>query len=136
MAASLAIGIALGTQWQASERLVGTSGNTLIASGTLAHSLDTQLNSTLGSTRILVSFRSKDAGLCRVFSAPVLDGIACRYGGTWQLRQTRKPSPAKNTDYRQEASGDAVLLAAAQDMMAGEPLDAAAEARARASGWR
>lgn len=136
VAASLILGVALGTQWQGVGGPVSTNRGTLVASGTLATSLDTQLALAEGDTRILASFRTQDGGYCRVFASPALDGIACRAGGSWQLRQTRTPSPAQNSGYRQASSGNAALLAAAQDMMVGDPLDAAAEARARASGWR
>jgi hypothetical protein len=36
----------------------------------------------------------------------------------------------------QAGSTDPELMAAAQQMMAGDPLDAGAEAKARAAGWR
>ncbi|UVO54152.1 anti-sigma factor [Sphingomonas sp. SUN039] len=136
VAASLVAGIALGTQWPGAEGPVSAQGSTLVASGTLAKSLDTQLASAAGETRILASFRAQGGGYCRVFAAPALDGIACRNGGSWQLRQTRAPAMPQDAAYRQAASGDAALLAAAQEMMAGDPLDAATEARARAAGWK
>lgn len=136
VAASLVAGIALGTQWPETDGPVSTRGRTLVASGPLAKSLDTQLASAGGETRILASFRAQDGGYCRVFSAPALDGIACCNGGNWQLCQTRAPVTQQDATYRQAASGDTALLAAAQDMMAGDPLDAAAEAKARAAGWK
>jgi hypothetical protein len=43
---------------------------------------------------------------------------------------------APTAAYAQAGSADPDLMAAAQDMMAGAPLDAAGEARARARGWR
>jgi hypothetical protein len=52
------------------------------------------------------------------------------------LRQTRSPENRQTAEYRQAGSADAALLAEAQAMMAGDPLDAAAERRARDLGWR
>jgi hypothetical protein len=43
---------------------------------------------------------------------------------------------APSTAYAQAGSADPDLMAAAQDMMAGAPLDAAGEADARVHGWR
>ena len=136
VAASLVVGVALGTQWQGPTGPVSASGSSLMASGNLARALDTQLASTSGDTRILVSFRVAGGGYCRVFAAPALDGIACRSGATWELRQTQASGARRDAAYRQAASGEAPLLAAAQDMMAGEPLDEAAETRARSVGWK
>lgn len=136
LAASLVLGVGLGTLWNGGARLpVGVRGGTLVAAGPLAHALDTQLASTSGDMRILVSFRGAD-GYCRVFASPATDGIACRSGDAWQLRQTRSGRTAIANDYRQAASADPALMAAAQDMMNGEPLDQAAERGARAAGWR
>lgn len=136
VAASLVVGVALGTQWQEPNGPVSSSGSSLVASGDLARALDTQLASTSGDTRVLVSFRAAGGGYCRVFAAPAVDGIACRSGAIWELRQTRASGARRDAAYRQAASGEAPLLAAAQDMMAGEPLDEAAETRARAAGWK
>ena len=107
-----------------------------MASGDLARALDTQLASVSGDTRVLVSFRAQGGDYCRVFAAPALDGIACRDGKAWQLRQTRTSAAQGRAEYRQAASDNAALMAAAQEMMAGEPLNEEAEARARASGWK
>jgi len=86
---------------------------------------------------VLASFRATGGGYCRVFVAPVTQGIACRDAHGWALRQTRAGTgEAGQGDYRQAGSSDPALLAAAQDMMAGDPLDAAGEARAQAAGWR
>jgi len=45
-------------------------------------------------------------------------------------------SRASTSGYAQAGSADPSLMAAAQELMAGEPLDAAAEASARAAGWK
>ena len=111
----------------------------LYASGPLAASLDTQLAATQGAApvRMLASFRATGGEYCRVFAASVANGIACRDARGWALRQTRAaPGEGGQGDYRQAGSSDPALLAAAQDMMAGAPLDAAGEAKAKATGWR
>ena len=136
VAASLVIGVALGTQWIAGEGPVTARGTALIASGELARALNNQLAADSGETRVLVSFREQSGGYCRVFAAPALDGIACKQGDAWQLRQTRTSTKQADAAYRQAASGEAELMAAAQDMMAGAPLDRHAEERARNGGWK
>lgn len=134
IAATLLIGVLAGQQWRSGP--VAVTHGKMIASGGLARSLDTQLAANPGDTRILASFRSGGGQYCRVFAAAAVDGIACHEEGDWVLRQTRAASPVPGTDYRQAGSADASLLAEAQNMMAGDPLDAAAERKAREKGWR
>jgi hypothetical protein len=86
--------------------------------------------------KVAVSFRDKQGAYCRVFSSSATDGIACRDASGWALRRTQQGSTTQRGYYAQAGSPDPDLMAAAQDMMAGEPLDAKAEAAARGAGWR
>jgi hypothetical protein len=109
----------------------------LLARGGLAAALDGQLAADQGgATRIGVSFAAADGRFCRSFEDPDLSGLACRGDSGWQLVATAPGRAASEGQYRQASSGSALILAAAQEMMAGEPLDSAAERRARDSGWR
>ena len=136
LAASLLLGIGLGTRLGThSDAPFAVRDGKVIATGALAHALDSQVASASGDIRILVTFRGP-SGYCRVFAAAVADGIACRNRDKWKLLQTRSASAAPASAYRQTSSPDAALMAAAQDMMIGAPLDATSEARARAAGWR
>lgn len=120
----------------------GSDGN-LVASGKLASALDSQLASdnpqALGSpVRIGLTFAGGD-GYCRTFSAvraDSLSGIACRQDGEWRLRMATTPDGqrADAPDYRM-AGADDVIMQSAQALMRGDPLDSAAEQRARAGGW-
>jgi len=115
----------------------GADGGALVAGGSLATALDTRLASAQPANtaiRIGLTFRAQDGAMCRTFQGRALDGIACRAGKTWQLRRTVSDPAAARTDYRQASSG--VLMDAAQAMMAGDPLDAAAEKAARDGGWK
>jgi len=134
IAASLVLAVAVGHQWQSGP--VRVSGDRVVASGSLGRALDTQLASASGDTRMLVSFRDDRGSYCRVFATAAIDGIACRDQDQWVLRETRSPLHTAASDYRQAGSADAPLMAAAQDMMKGDPLDAAAERRVRDAGWR
>lgn len=136
IAASLMTGIAVGTQWTGSVGPIAAGKNGLVASGDLAGALNHQLASNSGTVRVLASFREKNGGYCRVFSAPSLDGIACKGADGWQLRRTQSADTSQRTNYAQAASGNAAIMAAAQDMMAGEPLDENAEKQAVARGWK
>jgi hypothetical protein len=135
VAASLVLGLAIGHGLQ-DPGVVQTRGDQLYAAGTLAGALDQQLASSQGAVQVPVSFRDAKGSYCRVFTSGTADGIACRDNQGWALRQTRAGSSAAKTDYAQAGSADPVLMAAAQEMMAGDPLDAGAEATARAKGWR
>lgn len=137
IAASLVFGLMLGRGLDQPD--VAMRGGALVAQGSLGTVLDRQLASTQGDAstlRVLVSFKAQDGRYCRAFQGRAVDGIACKGQGGWQLRATQAGSLAGGADYRQAGSADAALLAQAQGMMAGAPLDANAEAKARAANWR
>jgi hypothetical protein len=139
IAATLAVGIIAGQMVDFSGNPVASRNGQLVARAELKHALDVQLASAQPSdakVRIGVTFREPQGALCRSFESAGLAGIACRSDGNWQLRQTVAPENHAATDYRQAGSEEASVLQAAQAMMAGEPLDADAERRARESGWR
>lgn len=136
IAASLALGVMVGTQLVGGGPVAEKDG-ALIASAHLARALDTQLASAQdGDVRMLASFRRQSGGYCRVFAGEAASGIACREDGAWTLERLISGGKAQATQYRQAGSADAELMAAAQDMAAGEPLDAGQEAEARDKGWR
>ncbi|MBB5706138.1 anti-sigma factor family protein [Sphingopyxis panaciterrulae] len=134
IAASLVLGLTIGLRpWMPAAGVVDANG-ALVASGTLAEALDTQLASNQpadAAVRIGLSFRDETGRYCRSFEGDGLAGIGCREGSRWTLERTLRGEtrPA----YRQAASGD--LAADAAAMMAGAPLDAAAERVARDKGW-
>jgi hypothetical protein len=135
MAACLVVGVLVGRE--VDQGPIATKGNGLYAAGTLAHALDDQASGGSGPVRVAVSFRASDNGFCRVFQSTQADGIACRDPKGWALRRTMPGTPpATNGGYAQAESSDAELMAAAQNMMADMPLDAAGEKAAIAKGWR
>lgn len=140
IAATLAVGIIAGQMVDLSGGPVASRDGQLIAQGRLERALDVQLASAQPSdakVRIGVTFREPEGALCRSFDGAGLAGIACRADGEWRLRQTFAIDPAGGaTQYRQAGSGNAAVMQAAQAMMAGAPLDAEAERKAREAGWR
>lgn len=117
---------------------IAVADGVLIARGGLAAALDERLaadRADPGETRIGLSFAAADGRFCRTFDGAAMSGLACRGDTGWQLVATA-PGSGASGEYRQASSGSALILAAAQEMMAGEPLDAAGERRARDSGWR
>ncbi|MBX3595741.1 anti-sigma factor [Sphingomonas sp.] len=106
-----------------------------VARGAVAHALDTQLASTQAADapiRIGVSFRDAGGQLCRTFEQDGGGGIACADGKDWALRRYYGDVARQDTAYRQ-AGSSAAMMADAQAMMAGDPLDAGAEAAALAA---
>jgi hypothetical protein len=140
IAASLAIGIFVGRSLPVGvEGPVTTRNGVLVAQGDLAQALDTQLASAQpgdAATRIGVSFARADGAFCRTFEGPALSGLACREGARWHMVMTAAGSGGRQGDYRQAGNASARIAETAQDLMAGEPLDAAGERRARDRGWR
>jgi anti-sigma factor RsiW len=139
MAASLVLGLAIGQFVPRGGGAFGTADGALVARGPLAEALDTQLASAQpgdATTRIGVSFARADGSLCRTFASAGTSGLACREGDDWRMIATAAAGAAQRGDFRQAGSDSPIVLRAAQDLMAGEPLDDAAERRARDSGWR
>jgi hypothetical protein len=106
----------------------------LVASADLAKTLDGSVSGAAGDTRVLISFKDQGGRFCRGFETGALAGIACRDGSRWRLDRTEAAGPDQSTQYRQ--AGSAHIMAAAQDMAAGTPLDAAQERAAIQNGWR
>lgn len=137
IAASLVIGLFVG---QTLPRLAGESGIALeagqvVARGDVARALDTQLASTQaadGPVRIGVTFRDAAGDLCRTFEQGAIGGIACSAGDDWRLARLYGGVEAQTTEFRQAGSANAAMMADAQAMMAGDPLDAEGEAAALA----
>ncbi|PNU03174.1 transcriptional regulator [Novosphingobium guangzhouense] len=137
IAASLALGLFFGMRTQDTGVRV-TSEGALVATGMLSRGLDERLASAneSGKMRILTSFRLGDGGYCRVYDAGATSGIACKDQDNWILERTATSDKAQSGEYRQAGSAQQDLMAAAQAMAAGEPLDEAQEQAARAAGWR
>jgi anti-sigma factor RsiW len=137
IAASLVLGLMLGSQLHREGPVTQTRAG-LAASGSLARTLDRQLASAgdVDGLRMLASFRRQGGDYCRVFAGTATSGIACRRDGTWLLERTMAGGGGPSSDYRQAGSVQGDMLAAAQDMMRGDPLDAAQERAAIEKGWR
>lgn len=104
----------------------------------LATALDTQLAATQpadAATRILLSFENKDGSFCRAWRGNTQGGIACRDDTGWKIEQQFALGATAGSEFRQ-AGSEADLLAAAQDMAAGDAFDADAERVARDRGWK
>jgi hypothetical protein len=120
----------------------------IVASGSLARALSEQLASqqdASAAVQIGVSFRSKSGEYCRTFrlqGSSGTAGLTCREPAGWRVDVLAHSagsagSAATQGPYRQAASAlPATVLRAVDDAIAGDPLDAAAEAQARASGWQ
>lgn len=140
LAATLVAGLVIGQLLpQAMPGPIGQSGNLVVARGALARALDRQLASEAPSDavyRIGVSFRGRDGRYCRAFEAAAGAGIGCHGAAGWELaRFVAGVAHSPSAGYRQASSASVDILAAAQDMMTGAPLDAGQERRARAEGW-
>lgn len=113
-------------------------GDRMIASGKLERALDTQLASagTADATRILLTFEDGRGNICRSFSGETASGVACRDDDQWQVRGLFSGAQGKQGDYRQASSSDPRLMALVDDMIAGEPFDAAREKTTLDKGWK
>ncbi len=139
LAATLVAGLVAGQLLSPGARgPIGQQDGAVVAQGDLARALDSKLASVQGDSgyRIGVSFRSTDDRYCRTFSGQTGAGIGCRDARGWALtRFVAGVSPRQRGAYAQAASPSTEILAAAQNMMAGNPLDAAQERQAKAKRW-
>lgn len=145
---SLAASFALGAlAWHFASRLnsvapITTSRGEFVASGALEQALNGQLAADQAPAAVVqmgVSFRSRQGDYCRTFrlrDTAAASGLACRESSGWTVQVLVHDAPAAQGEYRQAASAmPATVLHAVEDSIAGEPLDSADEAAARARGW-
>jgi hypothetical protein len=147
IAASLVIGVIIGQamlRGPASTAVTSRDGQ-LLASGVLARALSTQLagaQTDQNPVQIGASFKSKAGAYCRTFTlheSTTLAGLACRQHDDWSvqvLAQTTPTAQNSNGAYRQAGSEiPKSVLQSVEDNIAGDPLDARAEAAARDKSW-
>jgi hypothetical protein len=138
IAASLAVGLIAGQLIPLQrDGPFSVEDGALIAQGDLAEALDTELASARrpgAPARIGVSFADRQGRFCRSFDAPAFAGLACHQDGDWRIMMTAPTDAATETQYRQ--AGSSLVMRAAQEMMAGAPLDAEAERAAMKADWR
>ena len=139
MAAVFVIGIATGNMLLSGPTSpIAPEAGRLVASAGLENALYNRLASQPSDDgpRIGVTFRDKSGAICRSFSDRGADGVACRDQGDWRLRALFQGEQDPVGDYRMAAGADPRLGAMVDDMIAGEPLDAAQEQAARDNGWK
>ncbi|HUD92471.1 anti-sigma factor [Sphingobium sp.] len=136
IAASLMLGLGIGRMSGGDADPISMRDGVMVAQGTLARALDTQLASAQdGATiRIGLSFQRKGGGWCRSFDGSVA-GVACRHGEGWQVQQVL-PGVGHGTEYRQASSADARVMATVDALIEGAPANASREKAAQAGGWR
>jgi len=140
MAASLVLGGLIAWELLApSEIMMTASGGSLVAQGALAAALDQQLaSSQLASdpVRIGLTFETLDGHLCRSFELRDAGtaGLGCKVDDEWRIPVTSEV-PAHSGDVRQAASPPPAVLQVIEGRISGEPLDSAAEEKARDAGW-
>jgi anti-sigma factor RsiW len=147
LAASILVGLGLGyAVWHGPDELLRTSSDgSVVASGSLARTLSTELASERAPERVAtigLSFLAKSGAYCRTFSLSgghAGAGLACRDGERWRIDLL---APAANDgsagpDYRTAGSNDSPQLRSLiESEIQGEPLTQDGEEAARRAGWR
>lgn len=138
VAASLVAGVLVGLAAPDDRGGLTVRDGVVTARADLAEALDERLASETAPIRVGLSFRDAQGAYCRTFqSAPDrVAGVACREDGRWVARTTTAWSARHTPEYR-TAGADIppAVLASVDEMIAGDPLDAAAERAARARNW-
>lgn len=137
---TLVLGLSL---WIAAIALIPQtpSDNAIMAQGALARALESKLASDdSAGPRVGVTFVAKNGDFCRTFdmalAADNAAGFACRTGDGWALRQVVPAESRTSAGYELASAGiPPAIRNAVSDLMQGDPLDAAAEKRARDGGW-
>jgi anti-sigma factor RsiW len=147
LAASILVGLGLGyAVWHGPDEPLKTSSDgSVVAGGTLAKALSTQLAAERPPDRIAtigLSFLAKSGAYCRTFSLSsghAGAGLACRDGERWRIHLL---APAANDgsagpDYRTAGANDSPQLRSLiESEIQGEPLTHEGEEAARRAGWR
>jgi hypothetical protein len=107
----------------------------LVAVGDLARALDTQLSGEGQAVRVQLTFRDRAGDVCRSFTSPTANGVACRADGGWGLQALFPGQPATGGEYRMAASGDPRVLHIVGEMISGDAFDAVQESAAKARHW-
>lgn len=143
LAASVLLGVLFGAQFlrESTQGPVRMQGGAMVADAELARALDTQLVAEAkpdAAVAIGLSFRDGDGRYCRTFTAggvQPLGGLACRNGDAWRVVALGEAEKQEG-ELRQAASALPASVLAEVDARQQEMLDAAAERKARDSGWR
>jgi hypothetical protein len=146
IAASLVVGAIVGQLMLRSSAVgpITARNGQLLASGVLSHALSSQLASDqapAAPVQIGVSFRSKSGDYCRTFvlrDKSALAGLACRDRDEWRLHVLAQNEPEGTHEGQYRPAGSAMpraVVQAVDEQIAGEPLDAHAEATARSKDW-
>jgi hypothetical protein len=147
LGSALAVGLILGlvlTGTADKSGLVASRNGKLVAQGELDETLSLRLASERlagTDTRVGTSFLANDGRYCRTFTAQGKDGamagLACRTGDEWQIAALGATTPSQPDVYQPAASAlPSFIRQAMTDMLAGAPLDADGERRARDNGWQ
>ena len=140
MAASLVVGIALGTTLvgERGASPVEVRGGQMYAAAGLDDALERQLASAGAGddVRVGLTFRDPAGTICRSFTGRNSSGLACRDGNAWQVRGLFAAPEGQSGDYRMAAGADPNLAALIDSTIAGEAFDAEQEKSARDAGWR
>lgn len=149
LVACLVVGIIIGQAFlrmPSGDAPVTTARNgQLLASGSLARALSDQLAGTQApdaAVKLGVSFKSKAGAYCRTFAIPsestALSGLACRDHDDWRVQLLTQSSQHTQQEGTYRPAGSEMpraVLQAVDDTIAGDPLDAHAEAAARDQHW-
>jgi anti-sigma factor RsiW len=147
VAASLVVGVLLGRQVlapQSPETYVASGPEGMVATDALATALSRQLAAERSAPiTIGVSYLATSGDYCRSFeirgATTAQAGLACHArGGAWQVRILESiPDVAADTNLRQARSAalPASVRTLVEATIAGDALDANAEAAARDAGW-
>jgi hypothetical protein len=146
LAASFVLGAVV---WQVAMRLnsagpITVNQGEVVASAELGSALNGQLaadQKQSAAVQIGVSFLSKQGAYCRTFrlrGSAAAAGLACHENQGWTVQVLAPESGSQaQGQYRQAASDmPPAVLQAVTEAIAGDPLDAAAEAQARTRGWQ
>jgi len=133
MAATLAIGIVAGSMLGGgSSAPIAREDGRLVAAAALEQALYTRLASAPAAdgARIGLTFRDTAGDICRSFTDDGAAGLACHEGGDWRIRGLFQASEGQQSEFRMASGPDPRLAELVDSTIAGEPFDAAAEARA------
>lgn len=137
LAATLILGLLIGTRIAATESPGDTKPHMLVASAGLERMLDRQLASApaAGAVRVVLTFRDRKDRICRTFRGSSSSGLACSDGGEWVIEALLPSAEGQSSQFRMASGADPRLAELVDEMIVGEPFNAVEERSARELGW-
>lgn len=138
VAALLVLGVVIGREVARPSAPFAEKEGKLVAAASLDEALTKRLASAPAESgvRIAMTFRDRYGRICRTFTDPLSNGLACNEEGRWVVEALTGGVEGQSSTYRMAASPSPEVARMAERLIDGDPFDARQERDALQRGWR